>query len=226
MSQDDRSYQKTFTPENTNTLITAIQTAVSNACDQYNPAIGCNATTFGTDVYNFGITELKRLATRFPQTFKYQQTGNLFRLFIDDYELAFHKVGYDVSEGIEHSFPNNDGVVSRIIFQQEAQMAFAGEGFDVKPTKKYILAHFASPNEGLSGVYLCSPSRKQNAVEWEVMFELWKTTGKENQAKPTAKTKRVPIEKIGELKLQPKEKINEIVLQPKVEKVRIQKDHE
>jgi hypothetical protein len=207
-------------------IVDAVRTAVNNACDQYNPSIGSNATTFGVDVYNFGINELKKLVTKQPQIFRYLASGNLFRLFVEGFELAFHRVGYDVSEGIENSFPNNEGAVSRILFQQEEQLAFVGEGFDIQPSKKYVLGHFADPAGGLSGVYLCKPSKKANAIAWDVTHELWKTDIENKEFKPTMKPKVAPVEKLGDIKLQPKEKLGEILLFPREEKGTMKLDHE
>lgn len=223
---NDNTFEDTFKEDRVNLIVNAIRTAVDNACDQYNPAIGCDATTFGVDVYKFGVHELKKLATLQPKTFKYIANGNLFRLFVEDYELAFHRVGYDVSEGIENSFPNNDGVVSRILFQDQMQLAFVGEGFDVKPSKKYVLGHFADPNGGLSGVYLCKPSRASNAIAWDVTHELWKSDTGNVESKPFAEPKFPSVEKIADIKLQPKEKIDDIVLFPREEKATIKPNHE
>jgi len=199
----DLEFTATFTAPVVEAIVNAIETAVDNASERYDTTVGGNATTFGVDVYHFGVHELKKVAESNRQVFRYKLAGNLFRLFVGRYELAFHRVGSDVSEDIKQSFPNNQGAALSMLSEQlsfdSAEMPMAS------PSKKFILGHFASPYGGLTGVYLCIPCKQENnrISEWSVTHELWKRND-DKVTEPQPLQKLPPIEKIGELKLRTK----------------------
>ena len=169
----DKEFFATFTEEVQEKLIDAISSAVETACDHYEDDRGNNATTFGVETYHCCAHELGLLAEDDPETFRFVKTGNLFRLYVGDFEIACHRVGGTETEDINSSFPNNDGAAHRMV---EEQLFLPGVEQEKITARKFILSHFANPDDGLCAVYLCIPEsfENQKITKWAYSNLFWK----------------------------------------------------
>lgn len=145
----------------------ALRRAYELACENFKFG-NSNATTFGTDVYNFAVAHLARESKHIPGL-DLVRTTPTFRMQSNGILLACHKVGSTGNLDIWSSFPNNSGAAARLIEQQRIPN-FPSELLQAKDDEGAVIAHFGNHITGFIGAYLCVPSdqsRKSGRItEW------------------------------------------------------------
>jgi len=172
MQSLDNDFERVFQGSVRSGLIDALYRTYETACEHYEPTRGNNGLTFGVEVYNCAVHELCEQAKRSEDNISIISRTPLFRMGIDKFEVACHRVGRKASDDIWTSYPSNECAA---VTTAESQLWLPG----ISPTtdwfKKVILAHMGNPEDGFAAAYLCIPRRiSGNQIEWTYAHRLWK----------------------------------------------------
>jgi hypothetical protein len=160
----------TFTPRVAEALVHALAPAYELASDHFDESQGSDNQLFGFEVYKFGSFQLEKLAERKPQLgLEVISAHPIFRLGINGYELASHRVGSHASDDINHAFPGNDGAVLNMV---ESFLPFDQL---VERASRLVLAHLGNHEDGLTALYVCIPAAHdgEHITGWAYTHRLW-----------------------------------------------------
>jgi len=177
LSDPGELFRATFQPQHREALVAALQRGYRTAAEQHDPEHGSNEQTFGFGLYHFNVFELRSTATSNAALgFDEVTVNQAFRLRLDAYTLACHRVGHYANENIWSSFPDNSGAAHALVAQQGW---LPGMEPRVDTARNLVLAHFGNPEDGLDAVYLCIPTREKDEriTEWGFADLLWHRGG-------------------------------------------------
>ena len=173
MSSDlDDLFGATFNETIRSSLVDALGRAYRNAAEFHDPSIGSNTFTFGFNLWNFAVHELKRVAGESSGRVSFVSDRLYFRLRVGKFQIACHRVGRTGADNIWTAFPHNDGAVTEMVFQPYIP------GFEpnLSEATRLVLAHMGNPEDCLCAAYLCIPIRVENGriVQWGYVKKLYR----------------------------------------------------
>lgn len=173
-------------------LISSITTAAKNAADEYRPERGWNPHLFGTANYHFSCHECEKVVaadlpadvTRIPKPSPLD-----FKMLVNGFQTAFHRVGWSADDPIEACFPSSPGGPGRMAREnwEQLNLDLGYTNFRQVP-RNVVVAYMSNPEEGLCAVYLCVPDGATDAGRvnhWAYTELLWKRA-RENEDIPPA----------------------------------------
>lgn len=162
-------------------LVVSLSKASKNAADEYRPERGWNAHLFGTANYHFSCFECAKLldadlpadVARIPKP-----SALDFKLRVNGFQTAVHRVGCSVDDPIEACFPSSSGGPGHMAREnwEQLNLPFQFTNFKQLP-KNVVVAYMSNPEEGLCAVYLCVPDGSTDAGKvnhWAYAELVWK----------------------------------------------------
>lgn len=164
-------------------LVEVLDEAYQLASARYDPELGCNGFTFGTDLYHFAKFRLQGRGEPALAPIPLGETSSELelRLRVSEFNVAVHRVGCSSGEDISACFPSSSGGPARLArlnaVQLELQLGWTGAA---PFASNVVVAHLGNPENGLEAVYLAVPfgvaeSGKINA--WAYTELVWQWDG-------------------------------------------------
>lgn len=180
-------FNATFVPAAVQPIIGALKRAYTTASELHDPERGSNEVTFGFNLYQFAVHELRKEASLKTTALRVISVGPMFRLAIGEFELACHRVGRSARQDIRSSLPNNDGAAWTMV---EEQLCLPGleETYDLPKARKVVIAHLGNPDDGLGAIYLCIAGRTdgERITSWAYTHPIWHLHDQDDRAAPVA----------------------------------------
>ena len=175
-------------------IVEALHTAYYDAQEHWNEAIGCNGSTFGTDVYNFACHRLAKCVDDLGEDASVASRHPAFRLSVGGFDVGCHKVGQSESEPISKCFPQSEFAAGTLA---SPQLDLFGTTGPQKPSGM-VIAHQGSLERGLCAVYMCLPDSindRGRIDHWGHTELLWKR-GQEQSDRPLVGVSLPPVEEV------------------------------
>jgi hypothetical protein len=153
--------------------------AYDDARERFNDKIGCNTSTFGTEIYHFACFRLEERVGDLGEDAKVALRHPAFRLEIGGFEVGCHKVGDLETDSIWRSFPQSEFAGETLASPQ--LLLFGGEGKG--QIGGIVIAHQGNPTQGLCALYLCLPDSvndRGRIDHWGHVEPLWRRAGDES----------------------------------------------
>lgn len=189
-----KQLQEAFPPSAREALKEAVTLAYGDARERYNEEIGCNSSTFGTDVYHFACHRLQERVGDMGDGAKVALRHPAFRLDVAGFEVGCHKVGDSETESIWRSFPQSEFAGETLVPPQ--LLLFGGEGKG--RIGGIVIAHQGNPIHGLCALYLCLPdsvNERGRIDHWGHVEPLWRRDSEES-AHTDIKVTLPPVEEV------------------------------
>ncbi|WP_437480660.1 hypothetical protein WME75_36025 [Sorangium sp. So ce1014] len=187
-------------------FVAALKRAYDTTCEHHVADRGSNEQMFGFNLYGFAVHELIKEAKDSGSSIKLASRNPTFRLKVNEYEIACHRVGHHATEDIMKCLPKNEGAVSKM---HEIQLWLRGLDLGLDKARKLVLGHLGNNEDGFEAAYLCFPgtTKGKRITSWAYAHPIWV---KDQHPLPVAVTQqnghRAPDEKIEDLKPKRREK--------------------
>lgn len=190
-------FNSTFTQAAVQPLVAALKRAYLTASELHDPERGSNETTFGFNLYQFAVHELRKAAGATNTPLRIISSGPIFRLAIGEFELACHRVGRNARQDIHSSLPNNDGAACTMV-EQQLWLAGMAEVFDLPKARKLVIAHLGNPDDGLGAIYLCIAGRAdgERITSWAYTHQIWHADSEDAIAPTSVPTSDKPADEV------------------------------
>lgn len=162
-------------------FVSSVRKASKNAADAFRPEVGWNPHLFGTANYHFSCHECMKLIgaglpadiTRLPRP-----SALDFKMCVNGFQTAVHRVGSSAEDPIEASFPSSSGGPGHMARENWEQLNLPLHFTHFKQLpRNVVIAYMSNPEEGLCAVYLCVPDGSTDAGKvnhWAYTELLWK----------------------------------------------------
>lgn len=156
--------------EQRDAFVDALEVAYEDAADRFDPGVGSNGSTFGTDVYHFSCFQVRKAidARELGEMVSFMPA---FRASFGAVRMGCHRVGDSLSRTIEQCFPASEYAGETLTTQLDL---FSTRGRDAPIG--LVLAHRGNPDDGLLSVHLCVPGgvgEDGQINSWAVAIPLW-----------------------------------------------------
>jgi hypothetical protein len=170
-----------FPPAVRAAFVSAIRRAAKHAADGYRPELGWTAHLFGTACYHFACFECEKMigSAAGAEIARIPKPSALdFKLRVNGFKTAIHRVGSSADDPIAASFPSSPGSPGNMARENWEQMNLPLEYTSLQQfPRNVVIAYMSNPEQGLCAAYLCIPdgsSEGGRVNHWGYTEILWK----------------------------------------------------
>jgi hypothetical protein len=155
-------------------VIAVLRKGYENAEERYIEGIGCNGSTFGTDLYHMIWSGLAKSRELEQLGFHYEEQGNRKRLLLGSSVIACHKIAPFVPKNVLLEVAVAPKVSRRKARQLGLPFPGREELYEFDSTCTLVIAHYGNAEDGCLGIYLQVPATTdaKDGV-WAAAQSLW-----------------------------------------------------